>query len=206
MIGSKYDHLGDKAIELRKSGKLEREIAIDLDINPNAVHYILKRFGSDTIVPIEPSNLTNYSSIDPLWFAEFRGFFYGEGCVYIRSQSYKSRNRKSLAPVLEIGLRKDDSALLSDIHATLGGFFLSKKAHGRTNEAVQWSLVGWSNVYSVLPYLLDSKFPSRKIEQLETMKSACEARFTMSYNLNLEEYQVILEYHLKLRNLKLLKS
>lgn len=153
----------------------------------------------------------DFSHISPLWFAEFRGFFFGEGCVYIKANFTRNicgnmNSRKKLVPVIEISLRQDDRSVLEDIYNHLGGQLSDKKAHGATSAATSWKLVGWSRVYSVLFYLMNAEFRSRKLFQLNLMKRICELRFTMSHNLSEEEYGQIHALYLELRDLKLLKS
>ena len=66
--------------------------------------------------------------IEPVWAAEFRGFFWGEGTLgFTAGQPLQQRNpqwtwkRHSFAVTASIGLRSDDAPLLAAFQRRLGG-------------------------------------------------------------------------------------
>ena len=59
--------------------------------------------------------------IDPLWASWFVGFVDGEGSFQVqRSGRLPGGRPRNMMPHLQIQLRKDDRALIEDIHRTLG--------------------------------------------------------------------------------------
>lgn len=55
--------------------------------------------------------------ISPEWAAEFRGFFWGEGSL----TSVRGPARATPSPIVSIGLRADDQAVLEQFKQRLGG-------------------------------------------------------------------------------------
>lgn len=207
----KHLELLPELVRLRNMGKSLNQIHDITGLATETVRLMLHRTGNWEPLASGHRKPVDYSHIGSLWWAEFRGFFYGEGCVYFRDMktrtSFKNpTSRRKLSPTLTIALRRDDSSVLEEIHHTLGGLFHLKPAHGKTNEAAAWSMNGWSPVYNVLLYLLDGLLPSKKGKELTLVKEACELRFTFSYDLSDDERSRLYEYHTRLRELKLLRS
>jgi len=79
----------------------------------------------------------NGEEIDPVWAAEFRGFFWGEGTLgFNAGQPLQARNpewrfkRHSFAVTASIGLRSDDAALLGAFQHRLGGTLRTEPYRG----------------------------------------------------------------------------
>jgi hypothetical protein len=208
---SKYEELVPEIVSLRQSGATLRTISNTLHIPIESIRNLMHRKGIFSQLPIKSQELINYSGVSPLWFAEFRGFFWGEGCIYMRANRIKNNSgnlnkRKKITPVIEITQRVDNRAIIEDVQAHLGGILHTRAASGNRGANISWQTVGWTRVHSLVPYLLDAQMPSVKQQQLHIMKEACEARQQMSHDLTQDEYAVILGYYHRLRELKLLKS
>lgn len=111
--------------------------------------------------------------IDPVWAAEFRGFFWGEGTLAIQIQTHP-KHQKSIAVAATIGLRSDDAAILEAFRDRLGGVLRTERyrdGSGRT--IVRWQ-VGTSKDNLRIARLLDSPtgLPFRKARELALWREA----------------------------------
>jgi hypothetical protein len=60
--------------------------------------------------------------LDPIWMAEFRGFFFGDGYVGITTNGVGRRTKgKNYTGCIQITLRDDDIAILEEFQSRLGG-------------------------------------------------------------------------------------
>lgn len=198
-------------IRLRGEGKSLNQIRDITGVPTETVRLMLRRTGNFFPLASGHRSPVDYSHLDPLWWAEFRGFFFGEGSVMFRNQKTLTSfgnptSRRKLVPLLQISVRRDDHLVLEDVHQKLGGQFHHKKAHGATNEAVTWLTPGWSRTYNIVVPLSEGLLPSKKRAEMLLMKEACELRFTFSYDLTDEEHAQLYEYDVRLRELKLLRS
>lgn len=77
--------------------------------------------------------------IDPEWASWFRGFFDGEGCLWIS---------KDGVCIAELKLRNDDSQVIYEIQDVLGGYlgkvsYAAERAKGRTaQDQLRWRITG----------------------------------------------------------------
>lgn len=206
----KYAHLIPEMVRLREEGKslgqLSKLLGIPVETIRNTLHRagVWKPLANGHIAPVD------FSHIDPFWWAEFRGFFYGEGSVYFRDVKTRSSlgnptSRRKLVPVLQVALRSDDRAILEDFHTKLGGQIISYEAYKNHAPRTSWHTTGWSRVYNIIPYLIENALPAKKVRELVLMKEACELRFSMSRDLSEEERAILYQYHYQIRELKLFR-
>lgn len=118
---------------------------------------------------------------DPIWMAEFRGFFWGEGCL-----SFQFVHRKDYPfPVYRLhakaSLREDDSALLYDVYEKMGGTiwhrnktYQNQRFGHTTNPAVIWDATGHESLCRVAYVLDGGLLPAKKRLELSVWKEALE--------------------------------
>lgn len=129
--------------------------------------------------------------IDPVWAAEFRGFFLGEGSLQIQQyqrSKYHSKSRgkvydvefHGLRPVANITQRQDNRAALEAIAARLGGhvtngnrYLMVSGGNGKTYQSqprVVWTIVNKPGVQRVLDLLKGGFLPHTKLREIELME------------------------------------
>ncbi len=180
----------ERMLELRTSGETLQSISDQVGIPRERVRQILICQDAPRKVPIS-LDLMDYSYLDPVWVAEFRGFFMGEGCASIIA-GRRYRSRPQYQPRLSIALREDDADVILDIHKHLGGNVIRCKRETRANypntkPACQWQLVGFSKLTNLLPLLLSGPLPSKKREDIEIIYKMCLTRLAMPYNITQEQ-------------------
>lgn len=156
------------------------------------------------IRPRAPFNPEPYEIdfIDPVWAAEFRGFFYGDGCAMLGNST------GSYLPVLTISLRADNAPLLKNIQDVLGGTL-----HGRDmsdslpNSKPQtiWRISGWPKCRGVLEgagFIQAPVFPAKKCKDIAILYAAIQYRYSIPYWMTDEERAVLADYYLALREVK----
>lgn len=120
----------------------------------------------------------NGQPIDPIWLAEFRGFFYGEGYLGICSWGVHPKGYPKLMARAQITSRSDDSAILLDIQSKLGGMVYQegkgrKSSNGnktyQSNPYTVWRCTKASEVRRICDTLSLGVLPSRKRDQLQTI-------------------------------------
>lgn len=106
---------------------------------------------------------------DALWEAEFRGFFWGEGCISVIP--YKRGDLLLLRPQLGISQRDDDAAVLHDIRDHLGGHIFRTLVHPQKGKqpTIEWKVVQLQEIRNVLRVLSSGVLPARKRQQIELM-------------------------------------
>lgn len=188
------------------SGKSINQVAKEFGISHETLRRKFIKAGIDTSL-FRPSFIEY--NLDPLWLAEFRGFFYGEGSVYIHKRNAFLWDKTYLPnpvyrPDLKIGLRDDDGNVLREIQRVLGGNLSFRKAIGKSNPSISWQLVGFRAVYPLLKLLSEGHLPSKKKKEFETMIEFSEARFKMPEKGLSAENIIILDAFFE--RMKLLKS
>lgn len=127
--------------------------------------------------------------IDPIWAAEFRGFFWGEGTIAIlcgrpdanrptKSGKPRQMAHYSIAITASIGLRSDDAALLYELQRRLGGqITLENYRDGSGKTVTRWK-VGVAADNLRVARLLESPtgLPFNKAKQLTLWRKAVEAK------------------------------
>lgn len=127
------------------------------------------------------------SSIDELWLAEFRGFFFGEGHLGITSWGKPKKGFRSFVARVQITARSDDAALLFDIQSKLGGTVYhelpSRLSPGtgsssiksyRSNPVTIWRLTRADDIRRLCDVLAPGKLPSKKLREVEIMREFLE--------------------------------
>lgn len=104
----------------------------------------------------------DFSELDPLWVAQFVGWFHGEGCARIHKTSQRTYNSSCV-----IKLRADDQAVLKDIQAKLGGrFALPGLREGHTQEAI-WETTNIYDSMAVMELIRDNTIiPGKKLQDV----------------------------------------
>lgn len=120
-------------------------------------------------------------TIDPIWAAEFRGFFWGEGTIavscrqplavakpHIKWQGY------SIQVIASIGLRSDDAPLLYEFHRRLGGRIRTEPYRTHTDRTItRWAAGTASDCLRIADLLKSSTgLPFLKARQLELWREA----------------------------------
>jgi len=102
--------------------------------------------------------------IDEIWAAEFRGFFWGEGCL-----SVMYIPKKDLYRVLaKIGLRSDDRPLLEEIHRRIGGSLWDTTTQSSAGlPSTMWDASSQKSLKIVAELLLGGVLPAKKAKQLD---------------------------------------
>lgn len=193
-------------LEAYRSGLRPYLIAKKLGRSYDGVYESLKRSGitfdkdNRTPPPFIPEPY-EIQSLDPIWAAEFRGFFYGEGCARMDNNSGNFR------PILTIGLRADDIAILEEIQSKLGGTINEKPEHHKNPNAFdgkKWAVTGWSPVRSVIEAtsLLGDRLSAKKRQDVSILYRAIIARYEMPMWFTPEQRSVLADYRLQLQQVK----
>jgi len=151
----------------------------------------------------------SYTGIDPIWAAEFRGFFYGDGSVMLNEQRVKEHNVVLYRPRLMITLRVDSLPLLEDIQARLRG---SVDQHRgiinswgyQCNPTARWYTCDYANILAIIRDVLlpGALLPAPKRAQIEVLYEAILARLDLPYNLGPEGREALRSYYIRLKELK----
>ncbi len=194
------DERHKKVIELYENLTPTSEIARILGYKTPTIYWILHKYG----VELNPKALKQYTlkevsfSVDPMWAAEFRGLFYGEGSVGLWKCPRHTRKKEIyhvLVPVLSMHFRDDDAKILTDIHEKLGGTLSGGKRYGPTNPSKRWSISGWPRVYAIIrDILLDGLIPAKKRIELQLLHDAILARSKMAFIPTKEQKAILEDY------------
>lgn len=82
--------------------------------------------------------------IDPIWQAEFRGFFWGEGTIACSQNMHFSGGSYSFSGIASIGLRDDDGDLLREFHRRLGGRLRVEKYRSGIHKDDGRTIIRWA--------------------------------------------------------------
>lgn len=117
--------------------------------------------------------------LDPVWMAEFRGFFFGEGYLGITTNG-RGRGKVYHIARAAITLRDDDEPVLREIQKRLGGL-LHRERCGRvshvdgtphqTKPFVVWRVTSKSDVARVCDILDAGHLPSKKRREIAVMRA-----------------------------------
>lgn len=179
------------------------DIAEKAGITRAHVYYVMRGLG------IEPDfqQRLEYSpepcvieGIDPGWAAEFRGLFYGEGCATLEATT-----DKSFRPALIVVLRKDDAAMLEEIHLALGGYYQDniEKGGGRKPQA-RWAAYGWPRCKTVIEVtdLTEGFLPAKKRKDISLLYEAILARLAMPKIFSEENRRTLRDFHRRIKAVK----
>ncbi|MFA6135632.1 MAG: hypothetical protein WC869_16610 [Phycisphaerae bacterium] len=138
--------------------------------------------------------------IEPLWAAEFRGFFLGEGSLEIglirHTQLWKGRKGRPATPVAHIYdelrprarlIQRDDSrAILDAVKARLGGNITAHNArvftsggNGKVYEnkpTISWYVMNSEGIQRVLDLLKGGCFPHTKLREVAILEEFLRLR------------------------------
>lgn len=207
-----YKHVAQKTIdriaELYKQGKGAYEIADILHIHFGTVYSAAQqsgfRFTTDTYKAYEPKPFALLQR-DPIWEAEFRGFFYGEGCALIM----RTRNGSNYLynPRMTISVRDDDEETLRDIQKHIGGVSLFVAGRGPTRRSCRWYLHSWNPVkIAIEEIFLNHLLPAKKCIDIQILYEAILARMKMPHQLGPGNRAVLDGYRIKLQEVKRYKG
>jgi hypothetical protein len=118
----------------------------------------------------------NNNLITPEWAAEFRGFFWGEGCFYIHPTF---GNGRSFAITTKIELRKDDEEVLKEFQRRLGGkiSYWDYKQHKGSNPTIRWWVARMTDCQRLVKLLTsNTNLPFNKQKQLNLWTRALELK------------------------------
>lgn len=127
----------------------------------------------------------NGEPIDPIWAAEFRGFFWGEGTLNMiggqpHRNEYPNRHwgRHSFSIQASIGLRSDDRAVLTEFQRRLGGKLRIEPYRDTSEKTITRWVVATAKHCLRIAHLLESPtgLPFRKARQLEVWQKAVETK------------------------------
>lgn len=109
--------------------------------------------------------------LDPLWAAEFRGFFFGDGYLSIARNGKNRADRPSYSPIAQIVARADDAEILHDIEQKLGGgVYLSFPSNKRSQPTKSWRVRSRAGVSLVCDVLEGGLLPSKKLDEVHVVR------------------------------------
>jgi hypothetical protein len=108
--------------------------------------------------------------LNPIWVAEFRGFFFGDGYLGIVRNGYSPRNGQAYTTArADITVRDDDVAVLNDIQSKIGGRII-RGTRSVCKPIATWRTRTLADVATVCD-LLDSGFlPSKKRAEIAVVR------------------------------------
>lgn len=145
-------------------------------------------------------------SVDQMWAAEFRGLFYGDGCIYIGRRNYKKGHL--YLPRMSVLARSDNRPMLEDLVEKLGGKIQDKgaKPSGKyiCNPSCQWYLSGWSRCRGAIEAvsLCDGLIPAKKAREISLVYEAILVRYSMPYRLGPANVAILKRYYERSKELK----
>ena len=143
-------------------------------------------------------------TLDPVWAAEFRAFFMGEGCATITRR--KDKGTILYQPQLAIRLRDDERPLIEDIVAHLGGMVtkvpkrLSPEGY-LTNPALFWHTVGYPKIRGIIEAtdLANPVLPAHKRLDIRILYEYILARYEMpGFRLGAANRAILEDFHTRL--------
>lgn len=109
--------------------------------------------------------------IDPIWAAEFRGFFFGDGFLgIVRNGKSRWTGEISMTARAQITLRDDDSDILLAIHARIGGAITREGSKLNKRPTMIWRTRSRSEVERVCDLLEGAALPSKKLAEVAVMR------------------------------------
>lgn len=151
---------------------------------------------------------------NPLWLAEFRGFFWGEGNFMIdlaerqvgKCLTWTARVR------VRVIQRDDEAEVLENIRSVLGGHLYGHKSYkmvsggnGRqyvNNRQITWQLQDKDTIEKVLDFLDGGLLPHSKRLQIAVMRDAIAVMRSRRYSYTDEQKQQLRELKARLEGLR----
>lgn len=105
----------------------------------------------------------NNVAFDPLWVAEFRGFFAGEGSISIQIIHKKGNSYALFRPRCRISLRLDDHQVLREFNERIGGsLFYTNKQSSVGQPTLTWDASSLCHARIIRNLLQGSILPCKK--------------------------------------------
>ncbi len=150
----------------------------------------------------------SYAHVNPIWAAEFRGFFYADGSVSLS----KSRRKDYFIyrPRLGIVLRLDSLPVLKNIQSYIDGGvdeyvkgYINSFGY-KSNPTARWRTNNYSNIFAIIRDILlpGAVLPATKRVQIETMYEMIQARLQVPNSTGEEHRSILDDCYLRLRELK----
>jgi len=199
-----------------QNGGHPSDIAAVLGIHFGTVYAVLKREGvpltSASYKPFVPEPYILH--VDPVWAAEFRGFFYADGSALLAREKRKRPGKEPYyfyKPVLGIHQRDDEALLIHDVQDKLGGHLSSAGGYHRngyyTRPTMRWSIASYPRVRGVLEaVLLGGCLPARKRADIDLLYELILARYRMPRYLRPEDKAVLVDYYEAIKAVKRYKG
>lgn len=151
-------------------------------------------------------NIPDLSHIKTEVKAEFRGLFYGEGCVFVEQIKY-GRYKDDvplLRPHITMALRDDDKAAIDYIYNlfSFGSIYEVKyrsmpniQKTVKRNNQWRWQIRSFNQIKAIIEQvLLPSIIPCKKIKDLELMLAFCDFRLSLPYRMGRDHRKSLLEW------------
>lgn len=139
-----------------------------------------------------------------LWEAEFRGFFWGEGCLTVHNYKRRKGERVDVLtrPAIKISLRDDDAAILLQFQQRLGGHIFRITKTDRPYQMISWDVVNRDQCKNIVRILEVGLVPSKKLREVALFKEYLEMAHTQGHKYNEQEKARIQQIVAELRLLK----
>jgi hypothetical protein len=87
----------------------------------------------------------DFSYLDPIFVAEFRGLFYGEACLTFHVQkTYGRSKRPMIKPCISIAMRDDDEPMVRMLYETFGGYIIHQgRKQPNRHDIIDWKTRDW---------------------------------------------------------------
>lgn len=156
----------------------------------------------------------NDRPISPLWAAEFRGFFLGEGNLEIGQYSriVNGERKKFLRPRARLIQRDDCQEILWNIQKVLGGHVTGHKAqrlvsggNGKTytnRPQTVWQTVSADGVQRVLLLLDNGVFPHKKLAEINVVQRYLNLAHSSGHKYTDEQKEELWALKAELENLR----
>lgn len=149
------------------------------------------------------------NALDPIWMAEFRGFFFGEGYLGIVSWGKTKFDIPKLAARAVISSRMDDAVILHELHSKLGGQIFTQlpsraitSSSGKTytcNPSVQWRATKAEDVSRICDILNMGLLPSKKRREIAIIREFLATVLPPGKRVPQEIYQKRYELHQQIK-------
>lgn len=151
---------------------------------------------------------------DPLWLAEFRGFFWGEGNFMIDLQERPVGNYVAWTARVRLRViqRDDESEVLENIRSVLGGhlyihksFKLVSAGNGKeyiNHRQITWQLQDKDTIEQVLNILDCGLLPHSKRLQIAVMREAIAVMRSRRHSYTEANKQSLVELKARLEGLR----
>lgn len=194
-----------KMVEMLEAGVSPKDLASHFDTKYGSIYNVLRKRGLWKVRMLGvTTEVPTFPDVHPEWWSEFKGFFYGEGTVHFNISQSGSHNL-----MLKILLRADDSEILYDIQAKLGGnvrFEHRKRDTRNNNPAASWYITGIGRVYGILSHIADGRLPAKKRRDIQLVREYCEWRLGLPKFLTEEQIQMSENFRQRLIELRRYKT